>query len=96
MRGRREQKLEEGKSKKDQRLDDLRQILATAYGRRYMDGLLEFHCVFLSIPGTNNSERDKRLGMREAGLRIMSEIAEARPDLLKLKLSEQGDSNGRR
>jgi hypothetical protein len=88
MNDRKAKKQEEGKSKRDQRMDDLRQILSTAYGRRYMDGLLEFHCVFLSIPGTNNSERDKRLGMREAGLRIMSEIAEARPDLLKLKLSE--------
>jgi hypothetical protein len=88
MNDRKAKKQEEGKSKRDQRMDDLRQILATAYGRRYMDGLLEFHCVFLSIPGTNNSERDKRLGMREAGLRIMAEIAEARPDLLKLKLSE--------
>tara|TARA_R110001583_G_scaffold652_3_gene5938 strand:- start:45 stop:311 length:267 start_codon:yes stop_codon:yes gene_type:complete len=88
MNDRKAKKQEEGKSKRDQRMDDLRQILATAYGRRYMDGLLEFHCVFLSIPGTNNSERDKRLGMREAGLRIMSEIAEARPDLLKLRLSE--------
>jgi len=88
MNDRKAKKQEEGKSKRDQRMDDLRQILSTAYGRRYMDGLLEFHCVFLSIPGTNNSERDKRLGMREAGLRIMAEIAEARPDLLKLKLSE--------
>ena len=88
MSDRKAKKQEEGKSKRDQRMDDLRQILATAHGRRYMDGLLEFHCVFLSIPGTNNSERDKRLGMREAGLRIMAEIAEARPDLLKLKLSE--------
>ena len=88
MNDRKAKKQEEGKSKRDQRMDDLRQILSTAYGRRYMDGLLEFHCVFLSIPRTNNSERDKRLGMREAGLRIMSEIAEARPDLLKLKLSE--------
>ena len=88
MNDRKAKKQEEGKSKRDQRMDDLRQILATAYGRRYMDGLLEFHCVFLSIPGTNNSERDKRLGMREAGLRIMAEIAEARPDLLKLKLGE--------
>ena len=88
MNDRKAKKQEEGKSKRDQRMDDLRQILATAYGRRYMDGLLEFHCVFLSIPGTNNSERDKRLGMREAGLRIMAEIAEARPDLLKLRLSE--------
>lgn len=88
MNDRKAKKQEEGKSKRDQRMDDLRQILSTAYGRRYMDGLLEFHCVFLSIPGTNNSERDKRLGMREAGLRIMSEIAEARPDLLKLRLSE--------
>lgn len=88
MNDRKALKQEAGKSKRDQRMDDLRQILATAYGRRYMDGLLEFHCVFLSIPGTNNSERDKRLGMREAGLRIMAEIAEARPDLLKLKLGE--------
>ena len=88
MNDRKAKKQEEGKSKRDQRMDDLRQILSTASGRRYMDGLLEFHCVFLSIPGTNNSERDKRLGMREAGLRIMAEIAEARPDLLKLKLSE--------
>tara|TARA_R110000823_G_scaffold2700_7_gene10887 strand:+ start:348 stop:623 length:276 start_codon:yes stop_codon:yes gene_type:complete len=84
----REEKQNEAKSKKDQRLDDLRQILNQPWGRRYMDGLLEYHCVFLSIPGGNNSERDKRLGMREAGLRIMADIAEARPDLLKLKLSD--------
>jgi hypothetical protein len=84
----REKKQAEGKSKKDQRLDDLRQILATPYGRRYMDGLLEFHGCFLSIAGTNNVDVYKRLGMREAGLRILSEVAEARPDLIKLKLGE--------
>ena len=81
-------KQAEGKSKKDQRLDDLRQILATPFGRRYMDGLLEFHCCFQSITGTNNVEIYKRLGMREAGLRILGEVAEARPDLIRLKLGE--------
>tara|TARA_R100000750_G_scaffold40498_1_gene26207 strand:+ start:37 stop:330 length:294 start_codon:yes stop_codon:yes gene_type:complete len=77
----RKKKQEEVRSKKDQRLDDLRQLLSTAYGRRYMRGLVEFHGVFQAIPGTNNVEIYKAMGKREAGLRIYSEIAEADPEL---------------
>ena len=77
---RREKQLA-AKSKKDQRLDDLRIILESAAGRRYIKGLLEFHGVFQSIPGTNNVEIYKAMGKRDAGLRIYGEIAEADAEL---------------
>ena len=77
---RREKQLA-AKSKKDQRLDDLRIILGSAAGRRYIKGLLEFHGVFQSIPGTNNVEIYKAMGKRDAGLRIYGEIAEADAEL---------------
>ena len=77
----RREKQEAEKSKKDQRLDDLRLILASAAGRRYIKGMVEFHGVFQAIPGTNNVEIYKAMGRREAGLRIYGEIAEADAEL---------------
>ena len=38
----RKKKQDDSRSKKDQRLDDLRQILNTAPGRRYIKGMLEY------------------------------------------------------
>ena len=78
---RRREKQEAAKSKKDQRLDDLRQILASAPGRRYIKGMLEFHGVFQDIHGTSNVEIYKAMGRRSAGLRIYGEIAEADAEL---------------
>ena len=77
---RREKQLA-AKSKKDQRLDDLRTILKPPAGRRYIKGMLEFHGVFQSIPGTSNVEIYKAMGKRDAGLRIYGEIAEADAEL---------------
>jgi len=72
---------EAAKSKKDQRLDDLRQVLSTASGRRWINGMLEFHGVFQDIQGTNNVDIYKALGKKAAGLRIYGEIAEADGEL---------------
>ena len=77
---RREKQLA-AKTKKDQRLDDLRLILGTAPGRRFIRGMLEFHGVFQSILGTNNVEIYKAMGKRDAGLRIYGEVAEADAEL---------------
>lgn len=77
---RREKQLA-AKSKKEQRLDDLRVILGSAPGRRYIKGMLEFHGVFQTTPGTNNVEIYKAMGKRDAGLRIYGEIAEADAEL---------------
>ena len=77
----RKKKQDDSRAKKDQRLDDLRQILNTAPGRRYISGMVEFHGVFQVIPGTNNVEIYKAMGKREAGLRIYGEIAEADAEL---------------
>ena len=68
---------EAAKSKKDQRLDDLRQVLATAPGRRWINGMLEFHGVFQDI----KVDIYKALGKKAAGLRIYGEIAEADGEL---------------
>ena len=77
----RREKQEAAKSKKDQRLDDLRQILATAPGRRYIKGMLEFHGVFQDVQGTSNVDIYRALGKKAAGLRIYGEVAEADAEL---------------
>ena len=78
---RREVVQAEGKSKKEQRLDDLRWILRDARGRRYMKGMLAFHSVFAHITTSNKDEMMKTLGKHEAGKKIYGEIFEANQGL---------------
>jgi hypothetical protein len=78
---RREQKQAEGRTKKEQRMDDLRWILRDPRGRRYMKGMLTFHAVFAHIPTNNKDEMMKTLGKHEAGKKIYGEIFEANQGL---------------
>jgi hypothetical protein len=74
---RREEVQAANHAKREQRLDDLRWILKSARGRRYMKGMLVFHAVFAHIPTNNKDEMLKTIGRQEAGRKIYGEIFEA-------------------
>lgn len=84
----RKESQEAAKSKKEQRVDDLRQVLSTGYGRRYLKGMLVFHGVFLDVPTNNNAETYKAIGRQNAGRKIFAEIFEANQNLAIKMFSE--------
>jgi hypothetical protein len=85
---RRKDNLESQKGAVDQRLDDLRQILATGFGRRYMKGLLTFHGVYQQSIARSSQEMAEEKGRRNAGLKILEEMKTANPELtLKMLLN---------
>jgi|TARA_R100001530_G_scaffold99208_2_gene68962 hypothetical protein len=73
----RERKKQDAKSKVDQRIDDLRHILESEHGRRYLKGVLTFLNINVPISGTNNVEIYKAIGRNQAGHRIKDEILQA-------------------
>ena len=85
----RQENLEKQKSVVDQRLDDLRQILSTAPGRRYMKGLLTFHGVYQQSMAKNMQEMAEEKGRRNAGLKILEEMKTANAELTIKKLMNQ-------
>jgi hypothetical protein len=85
---RRLENQETQKSVVDQRLDDLRQIMSTAPGRRYMKGLLTFHGIFSTSQAKTSTDLSEEKGRRNAGIRILEEMKQANPELaLKLLLN---------
>ena len=85
----RKKKQDDSRSKKDQRLDDLRQILNTAPGRRYMKGLLTFHGVYQQSMAKNTQEMAEEKGRRNAGLKILEEMKTANAELTIKMLMNQ-------
>jgi hypothetical protein len=85
---RRQENQQAQKSAVDQRLDDLRQILGTAPGRRYMKGLLTFHGVYQTSQARTNQELSEEKGRRNAGIKILEEMKQANSELtLKMLLN---------
>ena len=73
----RKQKQDENKSRRDQELEDLRQILAIPGGRGYILRLLE-RCGCFNLSYCNNgNETSFKEGRRSVGLSIYRDIAEA-------------------
>ena len=73
----RKQKQDENKSRRDQELEDLRQILAIPAGRGYILRLLE-RCGCFNLSYSNNArETAFKEGRRSVGLSIYRDVAEA-------------------
>ena len=73
----RKQKQDENKSRRDQELEDLRQILAIPGGRGYILRLLE-RCGCFNLSYCNNgNETSFKEGRSSVGLSIYRDIAEA-------------------
>lgn len=72
--------------------DDLKQILDTKAGRRFIWRKLQ-ECGFFRSSFTGNSETFFREGMRNMGLKLMAEVNEACPEayVLMLKESQEDD-----
>jgi len=84
----RTENIQREKSAVDQRLDDLRQILASVAGRRYMKGMLTFHGIYTMSSGRNAQEMAEEKGRRNAGIKILDEMKIANPELtLKMLLN---------
>lgn len=76
----RKQKQDESKSKRDQEIEDLRQVLATPSGRGYILRLLE-RCGAFNLSYCNNSgETAFKEGRRSVGLSIYRDVADASHD----------------
>jgi len=76
----RKKKQDESKSKRDQEIEDLRQLLATPSGRGYILRLLE-RCGNFNLSYSNNaSETAFKEGRRSVGLSIYRDIADASHD----------------
>jgi len=67
--------------------EDLKFILATPQGRRYLHDLLDF-CGLYRTSMTGSSETFFREGMRSTGLKILSDIAEADQDAYLKMMTE--------
>ena len=67
--------------------EDLKFILATPKGRRYLHDLLDF-CGLYRTSMTGSSETFFREGMRSTGLKILSDIAEADQDAYLKMMTE--------
>lgn len=73
-------------------IEDLRQILETEYGRRFVWRYLERCGVFRGgAPGTSALLEYFSKGERNIGLQLLSEIEEAGPDyLIKMMIEAKG------
>jgi hypothetical protein len=72
LRTRAEQKL--WNRYQDRRKDDLKTVLSTEAGRRFIATLFKLTNVRKNIWNTNGSEKDRLLGRRSVGCDIMDEI----------------------
>ena len=75
---------------RQQELDDIRELMATALGRRIMWRLLAMSGVY-RLSYTGNSETYFREGQRSVGLRLIADIHEACPEAYVEMLKEHRD-----
>lgn len=75
------------KHEKQQEIHDLKNIMQTAQGRRFIYKLITF-CGVFKTSYTGNSGTFYNEGMRNVGLMIMSEINEHCPELYVSMLNE--------
>jgi hypothetical protein len=80
------------KLERDLQIDDMKFILSTPQGRRLVWRYLEFCGIFRSI-WHPSAEIHFNEGMRNVGLRLITDIEEANPDALVLMMKEakEGD-----
>lgn len=71
------------------RINDLRSVLSTPAGRRFIFDLIDRRCLVFSPSYTGNSETYLREGMRKVGIDLMREIQERFLDQYTTMLSEQ-------
>jgi hypothetical protein len=76
----RKKKQDESKSKHDQEIEDLRQLLATKGGQGYILRILERCGCFNISYSSNASETAFKEGRRSIGLSIYRDVAEASHD----------------
>lgn len=74
-----EASAEKARFLQERRVSDLKKILSSEEGRRWIYGLLEKCYVFRSVM-TGNSYTFFNEGMRQVGLMIMDEISHVGPD----------------
>lgn len=74
-----ERQLEAEKRKRDREQSDLKKILATPEGRRFVWGLLEQAGVFRSS-FTGNSQTFFLEGRRDLGLQLLAKVFAAKPE----------------
>jgi hypothetical protein len=74
-------------------LADIRAIMDTEHGRRFMTRLLGWSRLFQLSFTKEREVTDFNEGMRNIGLRLFAELDEACPDLL-LRMMAEGKDNG--
>ena len=67
--------------------DDLKFLLSTQHGRRYLHELLDY-CGLYRTSMAGSSETFFREGMRSTGLKILADITEADPEAYLKMMSE--------
>ena len=75
----REKKQAEGKSKKDQRLDDYRQVMAIPAGMRAIKEIMRYLGLLSFSSGRDAKDLWEERGRRIAAIAIAKEIGEADP-----------------
>jgi len=75
------------KNRREQELNDVRNVLNSAFGRRFVWRLLEFSGIY-KTSFTGNSHTFFNEGMRNIGLSIMTDINEACPEQLITMMKE--------
>ena len=81
---------DEAKFNRSEYLKQIRDILSSKGGRSYMYEMISFCGVYQSAM-TNWDVRDFVLGKREVGLKIISDVTDASPELL-IKMLEESKS----
>lgn len=67
------------RSERDKELDDLRFVLSSPQGRRFMWRLLEKCNIFADVVTVDEAETNRFLGSRRIGLYVLSEVNIAKP-----------------
>lgn len=85
-----------GKYRRDRELDDVKKILETDHGRRFMWRYLGLAGVF-QTSFTGNSTTFFNEGKRDIGLKMLADVTEAKPDAYiqmanEAKKSEENDA----
>lgn len=68
--------------------DDLRFVMASDKGRRFVHGLIEFCGPFRSAFSTNGSQENFNLGQQNVGLKLFADIEAACPEKYLVMMEE--------
>ena len=84
----RKKKQDDAKSKRDQEVEDLRQVLAIPGGQAYILRLLERSGTFNLSYSNSANETAFKEGRRSVGLSIYRDVADASPDGIRQLLGD--------